>query len=106
MLTLGFYVRPWIKVAIPTTRPIGRFEANYFQPERWKPEYPNPAFVNARPDDLFWGARHVVAITDEAILAVVRTADARIRRRPVPDADADYAARQDRTAVAEHGVAA
>jgi hypothetical protein len=75
MLTLGFYVRPWIKVNYPDLPAIGRFEANYFRPERWKPEYPNPAFDNARPDDLYWGARHVVAMTDEAILAVVRTAE-------------------------------
>ena len=75
MLTLGFYVRPWIKVSFPDLPAIGRFEANYFRPERWKPEYPNPAFDNARPDDLYWGARHVVAISDEAILAVVRTAE-------------------------------
>ena len=75
MLTFGFYVRPWIKVSYPDLPAIGRFEANYFRPERWKPEYPNPAFDNARPDDLYWGARHVVAMTDEAILAVVRTAE-------------------------------
>jgi hypothetical protein len=75
MLTLGFYVRPWIKVNYPDLPAIGRFEANYFRPERWKPEYPNPAFDNARPDDLYWGARHVVAMTNEAILAVVRTAE-------------------------------
>jgi hypothetical protein len=75
MLTLGFYVRPWIKVNYPDLPAIGRFEAKYFRPERWKPEYPNPAFENARPDDLYWGARHVVAMTDEAILAVVRTAE-------------------------------
>ena len=75
MLTFGFYVRPWIKVQYPDLPAIGRFEANYFQPERWKPEYPNPAFVNARPDDLYWGARHVVAMTNDAILAVVRTAE-------------------------------
>jgi hypothetical protein len=75
MLTFGFYVRPWIKVNYPELPAIGRFEANYFQPERWKPEYPNPAFVNARPDDLYWGARHVVAMTNDAILAVVRTAE-------------------------------
>jgi hypothetical protein len=75
MLTLGFYVRPWIKVSYPDLPAIGRFEANYFRPERWKPEYPNPAFENARADDLYWGARHVVAMTDEAILAVVRTAE-------------------------------
>jgi hypothetical protein len=75
MLTLGFYVRPWIKVNYPNLPAIGRFEAAYFKPERWKPEYPNPAFDNARPDDLYWGARHVVAMTNEAILAVVRTAE-------------------------------
>ncbi len=75
MLTLGFYVRPWIKVNYPDLPAVGRFEANYFRPERWKPEYPNPAFVNARPDDLYWGARHVVAMTDDAINAVVRTAE-------------------------------
>jgi hypothetical protein len=62
-------------VYYPDLPAIGRFEAKYFRPERWKPEYPNPAFENARPDDLYWGARHVVAMTDEAILAVVRTAE-------------------------------
>jgi hypothetical protein len=75
MLTFGFYVRPWVKVNYPDLPAIGRFEANFFQPQRWKPEYPNPAFDNARPDDLYWGARHVVAMTDDAILAVVRTAE-------------------------------
>ncbi len=75
MLTLGFYVRPWIKVSYPDLPAVGRFEANYFRPERWKPEYPNPAFENARPDDLYWGARHVMAMTDDAILAVVKTAE-------------------------------
>ena len=75
MLTLGFYVRPWLKVHYPDLPAVGRFEASYFQPDRWKPEYPNPAFNNARPDDLFWGARGVMAFSDEAIFEVVRTAE-------------------------------
>jgi hypothetical protein len=54
---------------------VGRIEAAFFQPDHWKPEYPNPAFDNARPDDLFWAARRVMAISDEAIAAVVRTAE-------------------------------
>jgi hypothetical protein len=74
MITLGFYVRPWLKVHYPDLPAVGRFEANYFRPERWKPEYPNPAFENARPEDLFWGARGVMAFSDETILAVSRTA--------------------------------
>ena len=74
MITLGFYVRPWLKVHYPDLPAVGRFEANFFRPERWKPEYPNPAFGNARPDDLFWGARGVMAFSDETILEVSRTA--------------------------------
>ncbi len=74
MITLGFYVRPWLKVHYPDLPAVGRFEANFFRPERWKPEYPNRAFDNARPEDLFWGARGVMAFSDEAIIEVSRTA--------------------------------
>ena len=73
MVTLGFYVRPWIKVDYPEMPEVGRFEGMFFQPEYWKPEYPNPALGNARPDDLFWGARRVAAVSDEAIRAAVAT---------------------------------
>lgn len=74
MLTLGFYVRPWVKVKYPDIPAVGRFESAYFTPEHWKPEYPNPAFRNARPEDLFWAARIVSRVSDEAVRAVVRTA--------------------------------
>jgi hypothetical protein len=73
MLTFGFYVRPWIKVKYPNLPSIGRFEAEFFEPDKWKPEYPNPAFDNSRPDDEFWAARRLMALSDEAIRAVVRT---------------------------------
>lgn len=75
MLSLGFWVRPWIKVRYPEFPAVGNIEAAYFWPDKWKPEYPNAAFDNARPDDLFWAARRVMAISDEAIRAVVRTAE-------------------------------
>jgi hypothetical protein len=74
MLTLGFYVRPWIKVRYAESPAIGRFESSYFLPEEWKPEYPNPAFINARADDRFWAARAIAAVPDEGVRAVVRTA--------------------------------
>ena len=74
MLTLGFYVRPWLKVKYPDLPAIGRFESNYFQPDLWKPEYPNAAFSNARPEDKFWAARIIAALPDEAVSAVVSTA--------------------------------
>ena len=75
MLTLGLYVRPWIKVDYPDLPAVGRFESTYYRAENWKPDYPNPAFRKARPDDRFWAARIVAAVPDGAVAAVVRTAE-------------------------------
>jgi hypothetical protein len=74
MLTLGLYVRPWVRVPYPDIPAVGRFESTYYRPEAWKPEYPNPAFRNARPEDRFWAARIISRIPDEGIGAIVRTA--------------------------------
>ena len=74
MLTLGFYVRPWVKVPYPDIPAVGRIEGTYFRPENWKPEYPNPAFRNARPEDRFWAARIVTYLTNETVQAIVREA--------------------------------
>jgi hypothetical protein len=75
LATLGAYVRPWMLIRYPDVPPsVGRFEARAFNPLKWKPEYPNPAFENMRPDDGFWAARIVARFTDEMIAAVVRKA--------------------------------
>src|SRR5688572_32619324 len=45
LATLGLYVRPWIHVDYPEVAPsVGRFESEFFDPLKWRPEYPNPAF--------------------------------------------------------------
>jgi hypothetical protein len=72
LATLGLYVRPWILIDYPEVPPsIGRLEGDAFDPERWKPEYPNAAFENMRPDDAFWAARIVSRFSDESIRAIV-----------------------------------
>jgi hypothetical protein len=73
LATLGLYVRPWILVDYESERyrAAGRFEADFFDPVQWRPEYPNPAFENMRPDDAFWAARLVSRFSDEAIRALV-----------------------------------
>jgi hypothetical protein len=72
LATLGLYVRPWITVEYwQGARSVGRFEGDFFDPVRWRPEYPNPAFDNMRPDDAFWAARLVARFSDEAIRAIV-----------------------------------
>jgi hypothetical protein len=72
-VTLGLWERPWRKVEYQVHPEIGRIEADYFRPEAWKPEYPNPAFERMRPDDAFWAARIVSRFTDEMVRALVHT---------------------------------
>jgi hypothetical protein len=72
MATFGLYVPRWAFVDYPMQLPaVGRFEGDAFDPPKWVPHYPNPAFDNARPDDTFWAARRVTAFSDAAIRAVV-----------------------------------
>lgn len=70
--SFGFYVRPWLTIPYPSHRGIGRFESERFVPEEWRPQVPNPAYVRSRPDDTFWAARKLMAISDDLIRAAVR----------------------------------
>ena len=70
--SFGLYVRPWMTVDYPDYRGIGRFEAKRFVPEEWRPRVPNPAYVRSRPDDTFWAARKLMALSDDLIRAAVR----------------------------------
>ena len=73
IFTLGLWVRPWIRVDYPNYPSIGNFEADFFQPEKWKPEYPNPAFKNLTDEDAFWAAKVVMAFSDDQVRAIVKT---------------------------------
>ena len=72
-LSFGFHVRPFERLRYRGLPSVGRFSAARFDPDRWKPRVPNAAFLRARADDLFWGARRVMAFTDEMIRAAVET---------------------------------
>ena len=75
LATLGLYTRPWMHIDYPEAPlAVGRLEAEAFDPAKWRPEYPNPAFRNMRADDAFWAARLVSRFTDGAIRAVVEKA--------------------------------
>jgi hypothetical protein len=75
LATLGVYLRPWLTIGYPNVSPsVGRFESQAFDPGDWKPEYPNPAFRNLRPDDAYWGAKIVSKFSDAAIRKVVEKA--------------------------------
>jgi hypothetical protein len=69
--TLGIWDRPWRHVHYDIYPAVGRFEGDYFQPETWKPDYPNPAFDRMTLQDALWATRTVMRFTDEMIRAMV-----------------------------------
>jgi hypothetical protein len=71
LFTLGLVPPYWAFARYPNYPSIGKFEWKIFNPERWLPEYPNPAFLNRLPDDEFWGAKLVTAFTNDEIRAIV-----------------------------------
>jgi hypothetical protein len=71
--TFGLLVPEWAKAKYPDLPSVGRFEWEKFDAERWVPEYRNAAFANRLPDDEFWGAKQVMAFSDDDIRAIVRT---------------------------------
>ena len=74
-LSLGFYVPGWMRADYPHIPAAGHLEYENFDPVNWKNNYPNPAFDLRTPGDTFWAATKVMAFTDDAIRALVRTAE-------------------------------
>jgi hypothetical protein len=74
ILTFGLWQRPWMKVKYPDYPAVGNLESDFFEPWRWKPEYPNPAFERMDEADAFWAASRLVPFTDDVLRAVVKTA--------------------------------
>ena len=72
-LTLGIWDRDWRHVEYPDYPAIGRIEGDFFQPDLWRPEYPNPAFERMLPEDALWATRTVMRFSDEMIRTIVDT---------------------------------
>jgi hypothetical protein len=75
MFTLGLWIPDWARAHYPGIDAVGRFEAEFFEPQRWHSDYPVPAFSAARPDDWYWGLKLVLAFTEEDIRTVLRRAE-------------------------------
>lgn len=75
-VTLGFAIEPWRRLPFVESRGLGRLlqDPTTFDPEAWRATVPNAAMLRAQPEDKFWMARRVAAITDEQIRAAVAAA--------------------------------
>ena len=74
LISLGLYLQPWQTVDYEFHPAVGRFEGDEFEPEKWRARVPVPAHRHLRGDDALWAARRVAAFSDEAIRAIVKTA--------------------------------
>ena len=72
--TLGLNVPYWARANYKKSPAVGMINSDAFRPDKWKPNYPNPAFDNRLPDDEFWAAKKVAAFSDAMIEGVVKAA--------------------------------
>lgn len=75
LLSFGLIVPKYARVEYPKNPAVGNFEVESFDPNDWKSNYPNAAFLNRLPGDEFWGAKQVMAFTDEDIRTIVHTGE-------------------------------
>ena len=76
MVGIGFNVPPYRRVKwpkYPEYEAIGRWEAEYFDAEGWRNDYPNPAFVRMTARDAFWAGKIIMSFTAEELRAIVTT---------------------------------
>jgi hypothetical protein len=75
LVTLGFYRRPWEvegRIAYPE---VGYYEAALFEPAKWKPNYPNLAFLRMDDSDAYWGTKIVTAYSNQVIRSLAEAGD-------------------------------
>lgn len=74
-VTLGFIIEPWRRAhqnsGIPS---VGNFESVEFQPNTFRPELQQPAFIHMTDRDAYWGAKIVASFSDAQIAAAVDAA--------------------------------
>jgi len=70
-LSLGLYVRPYLKNWNVKYSSVGYFESSLFEPQDYKFIQPNPAFELMTSRDGYWGAKIVMSFSDDQIRAAI-----------------------------------
>ncbi len=74
LITAGLWYRYWLPVQRSPFRGVGVFEAQVFEPDRWRPNIPNPAFEESDPLDTYWAAALIARFDVEDLIEIVRQA--------------------------------
>ena len=59
----------------PKYEAVGRWESEFFEPQAWRNDYPNPAFVRMSDRDAFWAAKIIMRFTRDELAAIVETGE-------------------------------
>jgi hypothetical protein len=71
LITLGTKVWGWENAGPIEYPSVGYFESEIFQPNKFDPIMPNPAFDEMTYRDAFWGAKIVMSFRDENLKALI-----------------------------------
>lgn len=71
LFTLGLKTWKWQDHKPYQYASIGYFESEIFEPNKWDPILPNPAFEDMTKRDAYWGAKIVMAFRDDDLTALV-----------------------------------
>jgi hypothetical protein len=72
--TLGIPTRPWDRARrTPGRETFAYFRVDDFEPDRWKMEYPNPAFSRMTERDGAWMARILARFTPDMVRTLAET---------------------------------
>jgi hypothetical protein len=72
LITLGAEERPWDHARrMPGREKFGYFRTQDFEPDAWKPLYPNPAFLRMTERDAAWMARIIARFSIDDIRRLV-----------------------------------
>lgn len=74
LLTLGTWKRPWDTIEQPPYRGVAIFEADHFDPRRWKPNSIYFPYEDVDKFDGFWGAEIAMRFTREQLAAIIEEA--------------------------------
>jgi hypothetical protein len=75
LVTLGLQVEDWERIRETPWKSVGAFESAVFRPEDWKEATPYAPIRRARPDDDYWAAKILGALTREHVETLVRAAE-------------------------------
>jgi hypothetical protein len=74
LITFGLIPRDWNEAERAEQEIFGYFDVDHFDPEDYRPGYPNPAFEERTPSDIMWAVRILARFTPEHITAIAKEA--------------------------------